>query len=198
MPLVTPDYFNQYKIIALDPGLNNTGVSIFTMKNDFVKDAYDNLISIESFTLINHKLPYPNFMDDDTHDERFQKLHRMYQALNLVFAQYGPMEVVCEAPFFNRLRPTAFAPLVQVIEYIKLALFNYNPNINFKLIEPLLVKKRVGAGYVNGKFDMKVAVSNNQEIISKLITSWNLLDEHAIDSIAIGYGYLKAKENFYV
>lgn len=192
MKLFIPPIYNNYNIVSIDPGLNNLGIAIFNMKSTTSSDLFNDVNTIEAFTLKNDKLKDPAYITNDICSDRYIKLAKIQEAMNYILNRYRPNQVLCESPFFNRLRPSAYASLVEVINTIQYCIYQYNTNVYFKTVEPLLVKKRVGAGYVNGKQDMKTAIMNKPEIISKLKNDVNLLDEHAIDAIAIGYGYLKS------
>jgi hypothetical protein len=55
----------------------------------------------------------------------------------------------------------------------------------------MVVKKAVGAAMSSNKGSVKDAVIANALLMSVLKTDIHSLDEHAIDSIAVGYAFLK-------
>lgn len=194
MPLIIPDHYRTYRIMGIDPGLNNTGVSTFD-----VEAGTDRIVAISAFTLINDKLVNHTGLDEETHTERYIKLYKLKHALQMALAYTGPCWVACEAPFYNRLRPTAYAPLVEVVNQLYAALIEFNPNIGFTLFPPLTVKKIVGARSIKndtekGKIEVKDAIQRVPEIMSVLQTPIQTLSEHAIDSIAVGYTWVKNKD----
>lgn len=187
--LHVPDYYNNYNILSIDPGLNNTGISIYNCSGHV-----NNVNTISAFSLNTDKVDDPKYVDEFWHTERMLKICRMKQALQNILIQVNPCLVICESPFFNRLMPSAYQALVQVISGFQQATIEYNQNIPFYFIEPLLVKKKIGAGFTSGKVSVKEMVGSNDFIMSRLVSNINYLDEHAIDAIAIAYGYIKSKE----
>ena len=186
MPIVIPDNYYSYRFIALDPGLNHTGVAIYEI------DSLQRCISsIQAYTIHPDLLPNLSGLDPEYYNDRIIKQHKLYLELYSLIERVQPFAVVCESPFYNRFRPMAYGALLETLAYIQRAVLDYNPNIFFKTIEPLAVKKAVGAGMMKGKIDVKFCVENNPEIMSKMQTDIDLLDEHAIDSLAIGFCFIK-------
>ena len=186
--LVIPENYRESKLMSIDPGLNSTGVSIWTL--DFFNFE---IKEIEAFTLCNNKLRSASFFDDYRFTDRKIKLERLSKAIRYLTTQYAPNQVACESPFFNRLMPVAYGSLTETLTTIKESIYETNPNITFTLLEPLLVKKTVGAGFTKGKVDVKLSVSKISEIMDNLISDYSDLDEHSIDSLAIGYTFLKLR-----
>jgi len=188
MSLIVPRGFMTYKILGIDPGLNNTGLAIFDI--DY---ATRSILSIETITLVNEKLLDRNELNPETSMERISKLYRLKNAFKEMLQHISPCIVACESPFYNRFRPSAYSSLIETICYLHTAVIELNPNIIFETIEPLLVKKIVGAGATKGKVDVKHSVISNHVLISALKQNIELLDEHSIDAIAVGYAYLQSR-----
>lgn len=191
MSIVTPDTFQRYRILSIDPGLNNTGCSIYEIEH-----SQSGILNIQSFTLQNDKLKNNIPLDLEFYPERMVKLYKLKQALTEVIMHYQPALVVCESPFYNRFRPMAYGALLEVLSIIQSSLLSFNINIPFYTVEPLLIKKTVGAGMMKGKLDVKEAVRRIPSIMNVLQNSLDDLDEHAIDSIAVGYTFLKVRGGF--
>lgn len=187
--LHTPEYYSNFNILAIDPGLNNTGVAVYNCSYNL-----ENINGISAFSLNTDKINEIDSADPFYHTERVLKLARMKQAMDSILLQLNPCLIICESPFFNRLRPSAYQALVQVITIFQQSALDYNPNVPFCFIEPLLVKKKIGAGFTSGKESVKDMVSKNDYLMEKLVVDLDGLDEHAIDAIAIAYGYIKSKE----
>ena len=186
MQLIIPDTYSVYKVLGIDPGLNNTGIAIFTI--DCVSNS---ILNIDAFTLINDKLSDYTGLDEEQYTERTIKLYKLQEAVNHVLAFNNPIAVGCEAPFYNRFRPMAYGALLEVVNNIFASIIKYNPNILFHLLEPLLVKKIVGAGFMKGKISVKESVAKIPELVNVTSQDLNTLDEHSIDAIAVGYSMLK-------
>ena len=188
MPIIVPEGFSNYKMLSIDPGLNNTGIAIFEI------DYNTKIInSIEAYTILTNKLYNNTGLDEEFFTERKIKLYKLKRAIQEILILKNPCIVACESPFFNPMRPMAYGALLEVLSIIHSSIIEYNSNIPFISVEPLLVKKIIGAGMMKGKLDVKEAVKNNKSIISKLRNNIELLDEHSIDAIAVGYTFLNTR-----
>ncbi len=183
--LIIPDYYQTYNILSVDPGLNRTGVSCYTLNQN------NEVLSIESQTLFSEHLRDNVVTDEDYFTERVIKLQKLRHAFHYLIRTTQACVIVCESPFYNRFRPMAYGALLEVLSMIQMSILDINVNIPFRTVEPLLVKKTIGAGMMKGKIDVKHCVGNNSLIMSVLRNSLDMLDEHAIDSIAVGYTFLK-------
>lgn len=185
MGLIVPNQYGIYKVMGIDPGLNNTGIAVFDMDYNT-----RNIIAIEAATLINSKLTDRTGLDGEFHTERTIKLHKLKAGLKDTILRINPAVVACESPFYNRLCPMAYGALLEVLSVIHSAVIEHDCNIVFKTIEPLLVKKIVGAGMTKGKVDVKDSISRNNQIMSVLKQDINTLDEHSIDAIGVAFSFL--------
>lgn len=189
MSLIVPDQYKSFTILGVDPGLNHTGVAVFQI------DAYNRLIqSIIAFTIHTNQLADTTGIDDELHTDRIIKLYKLKHSIQETIVKVNPVVIACESPFYNTKFPMAYAALVEAIDFIQSAAIEINGNIFFRTIEPLLVKKTVGAGMTKGKLDVKTAIANTPHLMRALQMNLDLLDEHSIDAIAIGYTFLKLSE----
>lgn len=191
MPLYLPEQYVTYRIIGIDPGLSNTGVSVFTI--DY---ATGKILSIFAFTIVNDKLPDRTNLDPEIVIERTIKLYKLRDGIEWVLATYNPAYVVCEAPFYNRFMPMAFGALLEVVGMVHSAILQWNNNVGFHTVAPLLVKKLINTKAVKndtlkGKELVKKAVFEIPEIMNVLEVPLDSLSEHAIDAIAVGYSLFK-------
>lgn len=178
-----------YRFIGIDPGTNALGVSVFT-------DLGGKINLEESFTLIIGKNVIHDPRIEDRYGYKFARLNAFATALLNVFERCRPDHVACESPFYNRFRPNAFAPLVEMLYVILDTVSKLEGGITFSRHDPSTVKKTVGTkGNSGEKNDMtkNVKVMLEREGIMK---DWvNTLDEHAIDSIAVGYTWWKDRKS---
>ena len=190
MPLHAPHVYSTYNLIGIDPGLNTTGVAILKVDSRTMR-----ILSVEAFTLASAKLVDRTGMDPEYFTERTIKLYRLKAAIQWVLGQYGPIAVGCESPFYNRLMPMAYGALLEVLNVIYSSIIEYNPNIYFQTVAPLLVKKHVGSGGQKGKLDMKNCLRNLPEIMNVMAVDLESLDEHSIDAISVGYALVKEHQH---
>lgn len=188
MPIVIPSSSLIYRVLAIDPGLNNTGVAIFD-----VNYYHQEVVSITAFTIVNDKLKIETGLDLDIHSERVNKLCKLRFAMRSLLNEVQPVCVVSESPFYNRFRPMAYGALLEVLSEFRGAIMDYNPNIGFTTVAPLLVKSTVGAGAQKGKLDVTAAIKRIPEIANVCKVDIDKLDEHSIDAIAVGHTFIKRR-----
>jgi Holliday junction resolvasome RuvABC endonuclease subunit len=184
--LLTPEHYNCYKLLAIDPGVNNCGLAVFD-----VDYRTNEIVSVDAHTVISAKLNDTTTLYEDLYSERTIKLYKLMDRISEIIVSVNPAIVVCESPFYNRLRPMAYGSLLEVLSSIHSVIINYNNNVPFFTVEPLLVKKTVGAGMQTGKLDVKQSIARIEPIMSVLVPDLEGLDEHSVDAMAVGYTYLK-------
>lgn len=179
-----PSNWDDVCVLAIDPSINNTGISIYRLNllNKEIK-------SIEAFTLMSDKINICNNFNSCNNFEKDLKLNKLQNCFLNILNIYNPSVVVCESPFFNRFRPSAYLSLVQVVDVFKWTTINFNNNIFFTELAPKTVKKIIGVNNIDVKLDVRTAVMSNSLIMKNIIDDINFLDEHSIDAIAVGYAY---------
>ena len=166
------------RVLSIDPGSSNMGYT-FSM----VSYEHKTFTVIESGTINIEKVCGLKTMFETP------KLQLISAHLGSVITQllenYQPDVVICEAPYMGRF-PHAYAVLVMCTQVIQYTVGAYDFTILFTMVEPSTVKKRVGVRGTSGDKDaIKSALLTIKTIT--LPANYNDLDEHAIDSIAIGY-----------
>lgn len=174
------------RLFAIDPGTNFLGLSVF-----FIDPVSFAILEIVPQTLVVESIEQDDTDPAQTYGPRFLKMLKIRSAYEAYLEQYLPGTVVCEAPFYNRLRPSAFAPLVETLQTLKLSTYSLLPQTEFLMVEPTVVKKGIGAHYIADKEAMRQAVLARTDLQALSKQDFSKLDEHAIDSIAIGYTYLQ-------
>lgn len=175
-------------ILSIDPGLNNTGISILDLTNEF---------KVLETTLVKNTRKFTDSekIIEQKFGNRVVKVSAILSAINELVSKYNIKDIIIEAPFYNALTPMAYGSLLEVIYSIKYTIV-VNKDINFKLVEPLLVKKLFTKNHLAGKelikFHLSRMIDSKEIFMDKDI---NELSEHEIDSIAIGYvHYMELKE----
>lgn len=186
--LVHDKSLEEFCFIAIDPGLNNTGIAIF-----YVKTNPFEILSITASTLKSDRLIDNSGLDDEDFTERLHKRYKMGNALKRILEETNPCVVVSESPFFDRRKPGSFAVLTEVLTTLFDTVVNYNPLIRFSMVEPLLVKKVLGVAGQKGKEVVREAMSKETMLIQALSSPLDYLDEHAVDAVGVGYTYLLKK-----
>jgi Holliday junction resolvasome RuvABC endonuclease subunit len=176
---------NIIKIVALDPGLNNTGVSSILF--DYNSRS---IVGIAAYTIKTEDLIKKHYMTNYLDDRTIKQLMLKEKFIETV-EFFKPDVVISEAPFFYSSKPVAFKALVEVINLFKMVLAESYPQTPFVQLEPLMVKKHVKSLNIHDKDSTKEAL----EVLglSKYLLL-NTLDEHAVDAISIGYAFLKSRD----
>lgn len=174
------------RIMGVDPGTENLGMSLGIC--DFSTPAY----KVEQATTFNiksiiHK-SNPYLVEHQSRNiAMYTAVYRLvYQAVH----DLQPDLVICESPYMDRRFPLSYMLLSLCVQAVQQAVKDYSVFIQFETIDPASAKMGVGAkGNSGDKDKMRNAVLSTSNIVSSF--DLKLLDEHAIDSIAIGYnGFL--------
>jgi len=175
-------------MVSIDPGSDTMGVTVLAY------DLEDEILSlVEVQTLQGHRNAK---IDPDyarLHGNRIGRLKSHYRVLRQFFQRVQPHVVVSEGPFMAQ-HASAYAALVESITYIRFALEEYRTDIRLDLIDPPTVKIGVGASGNAGKDEVKEHVLALDFLNNPNGIDLPSLDEHSIDSIAVGITRIKRYE----
>lgn len=182
--------YDTFKVLAIDPGLNNSGIAILTIQVNPPK-----IISISATTLKAERLIDDCSLDDEDYIEQIHKRYRMCEGLRTHLKAHDPCHVVSESPFFDRRKPGSFIVLAEVLVSLLDTVVEYNPLIQTSKVEPLLVKKILGVAGQKGKEVVREAMEKVEAITDVLQDPLDTLDEHAVDAIGVGYTWFLRRSN---
>lgn len=168
--------------LSIDPGVNNTGLTVFSLNKKFKIHYSYNVNNLRKFTDEEKEL-------EKIYGQRTIKVLYILEKIKKILNSYEIEEVVVEGPFYNALTPVAFGSLLEVINAIKYTLLIPN-NINIVVLEPLLIKKIFTKERLANKELMKLFFLekiHKEEIEIDDEININILTEHQIDSIAVGF-----------
>lgn len=183
----------EVRIASIDPGTNNLGFCVIT-----VDVTNMSIVSTMATTFISDKLLTNDEFLSDTHSERMCKLIAQKNNLIKMFRLYKVDYICCESPFFNRFRPTAFGPLMEIVSAIQLAAIEYNPLIKFTLYPPSIIKKSLGGGGLANKESIRQQLLLRNDLKFTGPYKIDTLDEHSFDAIAIGLCHYELMKKGYV
>lgn len=181
-----------FNLLGIDPGTDTIGFSIFKLTIDDLK-----IVSVTSWT---EKVS--RFLDEDSfevqvHSAKYGRINIISEKVKLILDTFKPLVVACEAPFFNRLRPNAYGPLIETVFTIQKTLSFWDHYKPLYMHDPPSVKKSVGSKKEKGE-DNKEAVKRAIKLIAELkMVNFDLLDEHSIDATAVAYCHLLKLRNNY-
>ena len=187
--LTIPNINLPYRIMGIDPGTDTLGVAII----DLDLDTYIPTV-IFSQTLFGLKGSRNHLEYAETFGERQAKFYSNQKDLINIINQFRPTVVISESPYMGRFAQ-AFEALVQCLMMIQSAINTFDPSMSLETIDPSNVKKAVGASgktKAGGeKNKTKEALLKLPNLINALPFSFDSLDEHSIDAIAVGCYKLK-------
>lgn len=172
-------------LLSIDPGLNNCGIA--------VSEVGDNFKVVETVNIKNTRKFTPEEKTIEAfYNARVVKINAIEEVVRGLLDKYKTInEVAIEAPFYHASTPAAFSSLLEVISVIRHKIF-VPLKIKIVMVEPMLVKKlfittKLTKG-MNGKEFMK-------EFLKKRIADGHIsfsgnvdeLTEHEIDAIGVGF-----------
>lgn len=190
MPHGARPFFN---ILGIDPGTHHLGVGVLSV--DF--STFEILSSV-AYTITALKVMPKDAWAVDIHGERTSRIYTLAAELDRCFNFYNPLRIACESPFYNPRRPMAYGSLVEILAAIRSTVWNYDKWRQLYTYDPPSVKNAVGAKGGGDKDAIK------KRVLAMPQLRWNgpypiqLLDEHAIDALAVAYAdYLAYRELCY-
>ncbi len=170
--------------LSIDPGTSMLGTAInaINMNNQWeILHACTTNIEL----VVRHTYPSEQIM---VHGERFFKNMACGRVVEKFADDWWVNDVVSESPYMGRF-PQAFAALTECMHSMRNAMYSQNPNRVFHTIDPSTIKKSVG---VSGKSGDKELMRKAVQNIAGSMVNVDWLDEHAIDSIAVGYSWYRS------
>ena len=177
------------RIVGIDPGSTTLGFSIleydlhsFEIVRSYARTFNAGKMKLSELDIVNHS-------------ERYARIYELMDALYDAFVELQPNFVISESPFMAMRRPQAYGALVEVVFAIRSALRKYDPTMNLDLIDPPRAKNAVGAPG-NAKKEqvhdsLKKLLSSLHFDESRSSKSFDELDEHSVDGLAIAYSRWK-------
>lgn len=188
MYLEVPEGYGIINMISIDPGSNTCGVAIYELDTGNKK-----INSIQAFTIEVERLNDNSGLHLDISTDRFIKILKLCSCIKTIIENSNACIVVSEAPFFNRFMPMAYGSLLEIVSSINRTVHETGNQIVFTSYAPQQVKMSLNAAGMKGKDIIKEKLKDIPEVYSKIIGEYNLLDEHSIDAIAVGYTFLIQK-----
>lgn len=167
------------RLLAIDPGTDTLGLSVLD-----IDPCHRTITLLHAYTYkasdhLHYRQDHSCWRDED---EKYLRLHLHGSHLRGVLEYYQPTYVVHESAFMGRF-PKAYQGLTECLYQLRLTVHEYSPYLPFEGITPMEVKHAIKG---IKKDEVAEAVWKIQDLIN-LDYFRHTLDEHAIDSIAIGY-----------
>lgn len=172
-----------FTILSIDPGTSCTGISILKISEGQTVHVHH----VETIKAERRALRY--VFVNGIHGARYAKILAVADRIAEMLEIYKPDVVVSESPYMGRFAQS-FGALTELLAEIRNRLFIYDPSMFLNTLEPSVVKKHLGVKGTSGdKNEMSAAVLKQLLSYSTYINPVEL-DEHSIDSIAVGLCFL--------
>lgn len=180
-----------FRLLSIDPGSTNMGYTVFevTSMDQPMNVLHTGTLNVERLA----KLMYGDSMMF-YHGLRQAKMQICHEAVYKLLHAWEITYVVSESPYMSRF-PQAYGALMECLMSIRQAVMRYYPELPLALVDPATVKLSVG---VKGNSGDK---NHMTEAVARLYghqVNVNVLDEHAIDSIAVGHAWQKQENQLFL
>lgn len=174
-----------YRVISIDPGANlGITVSEGDMGLTYLRPIHTETLDLNKWA----KIFYPEILDE--FGARFARIYTLRKVLLNVLNKWQPDFMVHENAFMMIRRVTAGIILAEYVLVMKMTAYTYDPAMPIYGFAPFEIKSAVKTGKLSGdKFLVSKALPKLEDLD---LSNVNLdqMDEHSIDSIAIGYCFL--------
>jgi Holliday junction resolvasome RuvABC endonuclease subunit len=176
-----------FKILCIDPGTKTLGYAVYEIDIETL-----DIVDCFAWTVDIVRLDIYNENTVATYQEKFARIIAHKKNFRNVLDFYQPLIVVSETPFFSIMQPSAAGPLFELFATLEQTVEEWDSLKPLYKAEPRAVKKSVGAVDHKDKEAVKKALKKIPEL-SK--ANLDLLDNHSIDALAVGYYHLLKLRN---
>lgn len=178
-----------FNLASIDPGTDTVGVGIFN-----ICAVTFELLSIDAIGLEASRFSKDYYSPFEARDLRLDWLESV---LTDIFFAYNPLVICAESNFLKMKTVSAYGPLVESVARIRRAVSAFNATRTLYMVTPQEGKFSVGAERKSKAESLLPFVEATLGKYYKGDIPLSQLDEHALDSIVIGYAqYLKLVEKW--
>lgn len=174
------------RVMSIDPGTNSLGLSVHELNI-----THGTMVVLDAYTVNVPRVM--NLYCADTlfyQDERVAKLKAVEYAVANYARSWEIERAVSEAPYMGKF-PAAYAALVSCINAIRSGCSNYDSTLYLDIIDPATVKKMLGVPGNSGDKSLIAKAIEKSETIDTSLIDVSDMDEHSLDSIAVGHAYFR-------
>lgn len=172
-----------FKIIAIDPSTTALGMAMLEIDSTTmtIKD-------IETLCINPRVSPRMETLKDMN-----GYMRNLYNQLKTVIEYHQPLAVSYERPFMNRIRPTAYGPLMRSISVVIDSVLDFNHETLICEFSPAEVKVAMGAkGGCNKEVMLEACLRN--DVINSFLDPYSITNDE-IDAIAVGFCFINSYKN---
>lgn len=174
-----------FRVVGVDPGSRTFGLSVL----DY--DLIEKKIILRHAETFNADRVLNEKSIEQVLGERGARHAKCREFVLERLRYFEPQLVSCESAFMRVRFVTAYRSLVEGIVMVREAVYAYDNTISTHLVDPPTAKKAVGApGKGGDKESVRIAIKKlirDKKLFVSEDVDIDSLDEHSIDSIAIGY-----------
>ena len=181
------DLPSTFRLLCFDPGLSTSGWSILLYSTSDQKIHVTNcgvLTPNDTVHLVANRAHRVRY------GARLMTLHQLKQEVAELMDTYHPDFVVTENAFYKRNRLTAYCALVQWIVTVSVLLCQEYQKPLYK-IAPRSAKQIISGSGDAKKLGVMQAIIEHEDVTFDPSIQVESLTEHTMDSIAIGYSFIK-------
>lgn len=169
------------RAVSIDPGSRFCGVCAYEFDTSLTQ-----MRVLDAYTLRMQEIHRTRTLGEETEEPpTLERLRILEDALFKFYSAWKPGLVSCESAYFKK-QPKPYEVLTLCIGAARSALRRYEPEQRLNLVKPSVVKTEVGvSGGSNDKTLVRQALLKIPTVI--LPDNFDLLSEHAVDAIAIGF-----------
>lgn len=174
------------KFVGIDPGTSFPGVGLihYDVPEKKIVRATAVCLRLEKMAKRSPQFEYQTL--------RFLKLQAFRMFLRDLFKKERPMAVASEHPYINPGTPGAVIPLAECLFMTEQEVHRYNPYMQLEKIDPSSIKNAVAVkGNSGDKHAMTEAIKKIPEIMDVLVGDIDVMNNNAVDSLAVAYCSLK-------
>ena len=173
-----PEY--EICLVGIDPGTRYLGYSRMMI------DSQNRILSVDSETIVAERSMWYDRQMSMVCGDSVARIYSYRNELLQRFTRDRPTLIACESPFFHRLHPGSYGPLVETFAMIREVVWQYDSHLVLEGIAPMVVKKSIGARSNAAKEEMTDALIQYPLFKGVLSKSYIAeLDEHSVDAIAV-------------
>lgn len=173
-----PEY--EICLVGIDPGTRYLGYSRMMI------DSSNRILSVDSETIVAERSMWYDRQMSMVCGDSVARIYSYRGELMQRFTRDRPTLIACESPFFHRLHPGSYGPLVETFAMIREVVWQYDSHLVLEGIAPMVVKKSIGARSNATKEEMTEALIQYPLLKGVLSKSYIAeLDEHSVDAIAV-------------
>lgn len=173
-----PEY--EICLVGIDPGTRYLGYSRMMI------DSGNRILSVDSETIVAERSVWYDRQMSMVCGDSVARIYSYRSELLQRFTRDRPTLIACESPFFHRLHPGSYGPLVETFAMIREVVWQYDSHLVLAGVPPMVVKKSIGARSNATKEEMTEALIQYPLLKGVLSKGYIAeLDEHSVDAIAV-------------